>query len=256
MENIQPFKVVIPARYHSTRLPGKPLKKIAGKPMVLHVYEKACLSGAEQVLIATDDELIRKEVERAGAAVCMTDPEHATGTDRLTEVVKINGWSDDTIVVNVQGDEPLIPVSCINQVAANLSAQQGAVISTLSSRIETADEYSDPNIVKVVFDTNGLALLFSRSPIPYFRDADFNNDCTVYRHIGIYAYRAGYLLRYASLAECDIEGAEKLEQLRVLHNGDRIHVDVAKEVPGPGVDTAEQLAEVELIMNRQSSGGQ
>jgi len=202
------FKVVIPARYQSSRLPGKPLKKIAGREMVLRVYDKACLSNAGQVLIATDDERIYQVATNAGADVCMTAAEHETGTDRLAEVVSINGWSSETIVVNVQGDEPLIPVSCINQVAENLAEHQAAVIATLAARIQQLNEYNDANAVKVVFDRNGMALLFSRSPIPYYRDDEFGSVCASYRHLGIYAYRAGYLSQYAELPECGIEQAE------------------------------------------------
>lgn len=249
------FKVVIPARYQSTRLPGKPLKKIAGKEMVLRVYDKACLSNAGQVLIATDDERIYQVAKNAGADVCMTLAEHETGTDRLAEVVSKNGWAPDTIVVNVQGDEPLIPVSCINQVAANLAEHHAAVIATLAARIQQVSEYNDPNVVKVIFDSNGMALLFSRSPIPFYRDNEFDDACASYRHLGIYAYRAGYLSQYATLPECGIEQAEKLEQLRVLNNGDRIHVALAEDLPGPGVDTAAQLAEVESIVQQELESG-
>jgi len=246
-----PFKVVIPARYHSTRLPGKPLIKLAGKEMILRVYDKACQSDADQVLIATDDERIYNLASGAGADVCMTATDHETGTDRLSEVVDKNAWPADTIVVNVQGDEPLIPVSCINQVAENLIKHKAAVMATLATRIQQLSEYNDPNVVKVIFDRNGLAMLFSRSPIPHYRENDFDSNCASYRHLGIYAYRAAYLSQYSGLSECSIEFAEKLEQLRVLNNGDRIHVDVAKELPGPGVDTPEQLAEVELLVQRE-----
>lgn len=249
------FKVVIPARFQSSRLPGKPLKKIVGREMVLRVYDKACLSNAGQVLIATDDERIYQVASSAGADVCMTSAAHETGTDRLAEVVSQNSWPSDTIVVNVQGDEPLIPVSCINQVASNLAAHQAAVIATLAARIQQVTEYNDPNAVKVVFDKHGMALLFSRSPIPFYRDDEFNDGCASYRHLGIYAYRAGYLSEYATLPECGIEQAEKLEQLRVLNNGDRIHVAIAEDLPGPGVDTAEQLAEVELIIQQELNKG-
>jgi len=246
-----PFKVVIPARYHSTRLPGKPLIKLAGKEMILRVYDKACRSDADQVVIATDDERIYNLAISAGADVCMTATDHKTGTDRLSEVVNKYAWPADTIVVNVQGDEPLMPVSCINLVAENLHKHKIAVMATLATRIQNSSEYTDPNVVKVVFDRNGLAMLFSRSPIPHYREKDFDATFASYRHLGIYAYRAAYLLQYSDLSECGIEFAEKLEQLRVLNNGDRIHVDLARELPGPGVDTPEQLAEVELLVQRE-----
>lgn len=246
------FRVVIPARYQSTRFPGKPLQLIAGKEMVLHVYEKSVRSAAIEVIIATDDQRIYDVAQSAGAAVCMTASDHETGTDRLLEVVQAHQWSENTIVVNVQGDEPLIPVECINQVAENLIAHPDAVMSTLAVQIESKDEYEDPNVVKVVFNTKGMAMYFSRSPIPNFRDGAFGVESNSYRHIGIYAYRAGYLASYQRLSS-GFEQAEKLEQLRVLDNGDKIHVDVAREVPGPGVDTPEHLQLVESILAGHSN---
>jgi len=180
--------------------------------------------------------------------VCLTSTEHATGTDRLGEVVSRLKWPDDTVIVNVQGDEPLIPVSCINQVAVNLIENTNAVMATLATPITEQKDYEDPNIVKVVFDANGMAMYFSRSGIPHYREGDFGESCKSYRHIGIYAYRAGYLAVYPSLSTCNIENAEKLEQLRVIHNGDKIQVALAKELPGPGVDTPAELALVESIM--------
>jgi len=242
------FRVVIPARYQSTRFPGKPLEKIAGKEMVLHVYEKAIQSAAIEVVIATDDQRIFDTAAGAGAKACLTSPDHATGTDRLAEVVAKQKWPVETIVVNVQGDEPLIPVACINQVAVNLAENTEAVMATLATVIADKAEYGDPNVVKVLFDKKGMAMYFSRSAIPHYRDDEFGVNCSSYRHIGIYAYRAGYLAAYPSLEGCEIEDVEKLEQLRVLYNGDKIHVDVAKELPGPGVDTPEQLKLVESIL--------
>lgn len=241
------FRVVIPARYQSTRFPGKPLKRIAGKEMILHVYEKAVQSDAAEVVIATDDERIFSVVRNAGAEVCMTASDHQTGTDRLVEVVHSRKWSDEAVVVNVQGDEPLIPVDCINQVAENLIQNPDAVMSTLAAEIRDQNEYADPNIVKVVFNTKGMAMYFSRSPIPYFRDGVFGDGCGSFRHIGIYAYRSGYLGTYQKLSS-RYEQVEKLEQIRVLDNGDLIHVDVARELPGPGVDTPEHLSLVESII--------
>jgi len=192
MQSETAFKVIIPARYQSSRFPGKPLRKILGKAMVLQVYERAMQSNADEVWIATDDERIYQAADAAGARVCMTATTHNTGTDRLMEVVAEKAWAAETIVVNVQGDEPLIPVSCINQVAKNLAANSVAVMATLAARAD-AKEYIDPNVVKVVFDKDGLALLFSRAPIPHVRDGDYSDKSASYRHIGIYAYRAEYL---------------------------------------------------------------
>ncbi len=251
MQTNEEFRVVIPARFQSSRFPGKPLKKLCGKEMVLHVYEKACQSSATEVLIATDDERIFNVAKDANANVCMTAPDHITGTDRLVEVVKQQNWPADTVVVNVQGDEPLIPVVCIEQVARNLHGSN-AVMATLAVPILSPQEYADPNVVKVVFDKNGMAMLFSRASIPHYRDGAYRDCGKSFRHIGIYAYRAGYLAGYSTLPECEIELAEKLEQLRVLYNGDSIHVEVAAEIPGPGVDTPEQLHEVESILKAQA----
>lgn len=251
MQTDNSFRVVIPARFQSTRFPGKPLKLIAGKEMVLHVYEKAIRSEAAEVVIATDDQRIYDVAQNAGAQVCLTAEDHETGTDRLFEVVQQLEWSDDVVVVNVQGDEPLIPVDCINQVAANLIHNPDAVISTLAAEIQSQTEYEDPNVVKVVFNSKGMAMYFSRSPIPHYRDADFAKGCDTFRHIGIYAYRSGYLGSYRELSS-QFEDAEKLEQLRVLDNGDLIHVDIARQLPGPGVDTPEHLALVESIIKGTS----
>jgi len=250
MQSIPPFHIVIPARYQSSRFPGKPLAKICGREMILHVYEKSIQSAASEVVIATDDERIFDLAQGAGANVCMTSADHATGTDRLLEVAVLKKWSDETVVVNVQGDEPLMPVSCIEQVAANLCDNPAAVMATLATQIVNAQDYNDPNVVKVAFDKHGIAMLFSRAAIPHYRDSGFENNGFAFRHLGLYAYRAGYLATYSSLPECEIESAEKLEQLRVLYNGDQIHVAIAQELPGPGVDTPEQLAEVETVLMR------
>ena len=252
MQPEQPFRVVIPARFQSTRFPGKPLAEICGKSMLLHVYENALQSSAEEVLIATDDERIFNHVSLAGANVCMTSSEHETGTDRLVEVVRQRNWMPETIVVNVQGDEPLLPVSCIEQVAVNLHHHTNAVMATLATPIANAEDVNDQNVVKVVSNADGMAMLFSRSAIPCYRDTGKAQFSLSNRHLGIYAYRAGFLSRYAELPFCALEQAEKLEQLRVLFNGDQIHVDTAKEIPGPGVDTPEQLAEVEVILAQQA----
>ncbi|EKO3399129.1 3-deoxy-manno-octulosonate cytidylyltransferase [Vibrio fluvialis] len=244
------FTVVIPARYQSTRLPGKPLADIAGKPMVQWVYEQAMQAGAERVIIATDDARVEQAVLAFGGTVCMTSPDHQSGTERLAEVVKLMGIEDDHIIVNVQGDEPLIPPSIIRQVADNLAASQ-APMATLAVEISHEDEVFNPNAVKVVTDKDGYALYFSRATIPWDRD-NFAKDKTVVqplmRHIGIYAYRAGFINTYIQWPASQLEKIECLEQLRVLWYGEKIHVAVALEAPPAGVDTAEDLDAVRRIV--------
>ncbi len=251
------FSVVIPARYASSRLPGKPLKDIAGKPMIQHVYERALESEAKEVIIATDDERIQKVAESFGAKVCMTNPDHASGTDRLQEVVsQLNYYADD-IVVNVQGDEPLIPPRVINQVAHNLSAEHEASIATLYEPIESIKDVFNPNIVQVVTDRNDFALYFSRAPIPYARDAfaesqeEMPEGVQFKRHIGIYAYRVNLLNNFVKWEEAPIETTECLEQLRALWNGAKIHVALADEIPPGGVDTEEDLERVRDYFKNQ-----
>jgi 3-deoxy-manno-octulosonate cytidylyltransferase (CMP-KDO synthetase) len=251
------FSVVIPARYASSRLPGKPLKDIAGKPMIQHVYERALESEAKEVIIATDDERIQKVAESFGAKVCMTNPDHASGTDRLQEVVsQLNYYADD-IVVNVQGDEPLIPPRVINQVAHNLSAEHEASIATLYEPIESIKDVFNPNIVQVVTDRNDFALYFSRAPIPYARDAFAKSQekmpegVQFKRHIGIYAYRVNLLNNFVKWEEAPIETTECLEQLRALWNGAKIHVALADEIPPGGVDTEEDLERVRDYFQNQ-----
>ncbi|EKO3368697.1 3-deoxy-manno-octulosonate cytidylyltransferase [Vibrio fluvialis] len=244
------FTVVIPARYQSTRLPGKPLADIAGKPMVQWVYEQAMQAGAERVIIATDDARVEQAVLAFGGTVCMTSPDHQSGTERLAEVVKLMGIEDDHIIVNVQGDEPLIPPSIIRQVADNLAASQ-APMATLAVEISHEDEVFNPNAVKVVTDKDGYALYFSRATIPWDRD-NFAKDKTVVqplmRHIGIYAYRAGFINTYIEWPASQLEKIECLEQLRVLWYGEKIHVAVALEAPPAGVDTPEDLDAVRRIV--------
>ncbi|ENI4126999.1 3-deoxy-manno-octulosonate cytidylyltransferase [Vibrio fluvialis] len=244
------FTVVIPARYQSTRLPGKPLADIAGKPMVQWVYEQAMQAGAERVIIATDDARVEQAVLAFGGTVCMTSPDHQSGTERLAEVVKLMGIEDDHIIVNVQGDEPLIPPSIIRQVADNLAARQ-APMATLAVEISHEDEVFNPNAVKVVTDKDGYALYFSRATIPWDRD-NFAKDKTVVqplmRHIGIYAYRAGFINTYIQWPASQLEKIECLEQLRVLWYGEKIHVAVALEAPPAGVDTPEDLDAVRRIV--------
>lgn len=247
------FSVVIPARYASTRFPGKPLADIAGKPMIQHVYERALLSEAERVIVATDDQRIADVATGFGAEVCMTSADHPSGTDRLQEVVHKLGFYADDIVVNVQGDEPLIPPRVINQVAHNLKAESGAGIATLSEPITDIESLLNPNVVKVVSDTRGMALYFSRAPIPWPRDA-FAKDPTAMpsgyswqRHIGIYAYRVKMLNEFVRWEPAPIEETECLEQLRAMWNGAKIHVDVADELPPAGVDTPEDLERLRAL---------
>lgn len=244
------YSVLIPARYASTRLPGKPLLDIGGKPMLQHVYERAVESGARQVVIATDDPRIEEAAAGFGAPVCRTGEQHRSGTERLAEAAQRLGLQADDIVVNLQGDEPLMPPVLLRQVAENLAAHATAQMATLCTRIHEAGELFDPHAVKVVTDRHGYALYFSRAVIPWDRDAfattteELPAAAEHYRHLGIYAYRAGFLQEYAAWPPCDIEKMESLEQLRVLWHGARIHVAEAFERPGPGVDTDADLQRV------------
>ena len=250
-----PFKIVIPARHASSRLPGKPLLDIAGKPMILRVLERALGAGADEVWVATDHTGIAGVVEKAGGKVIVTSAEHPSGTDRLAEVATRLGWSDDTIVVNVQGDEPLIPPQLIDDVAAALAADTEAAIATACHPLESAEEFFNPNVVKLVMDARGRALYFSRAAIPWARDA-FAADRSAlpanlpaYRHIGLYAYRAGFLKRYSSLAPSPLEQWEALEQLRAMAHGYPIQVMVLDHAPPAGVDTAEDLERVRRVFD-------
>lgn len=247
------FRVIIPARYASTRLPGKPLLDIAGKTMIQRVYEQARQSQALEVIIATDDPRIEAAAKSFGAAVVMTNPNHESGTDRLQEVVAQLGLTDKEIVVNVQGDEPLIPPSVINQVAKNL-ANSTAGIATLSEPIDDIATVFDPNAVKVVADSQGYAMYFSRAPIPYGRESYRATDCklpallSVQRHIGIYGYRVGLLHKFVEWGACALEKTECLEQLRAMWHGVKIHVEPALESPPPGVDTQEDLDRIRSLL--------
>ncbi len=245
------FKVVIPARYASTRLPGKPLADIAGKPMVVRVAERALQSGASEVWIATDHTGVADAGRVHGINVCMTSPLHVSGTDRLAEVALQRGWSDEEIIVNVQGDEPLIAPDLIGLVARHLHDHPAASISTACHALLGDAEMFNPNVVKVVLDRQGYALYFSRAPIPWARDAWANaprsalpRDFPAYRHVGIYAYRAGFLKIYATLSPAAIERYEALEQLRALWHGYRISVALAHAAPLAGVDTMDDLERV------------
>ena len=239
------FKIIIPARYDSSRFPGKPLADIHGKPMIQRVYEAAVDAGASEVVIATDSMLIGMAAEEFGAPVCMTMAQHATGTDRLCEVVEKLEWTDDTVVVNLQGDEPLIPPAIINQVAINLIKNTEAGCATLYTGLSSEDA-GDPNVVKVVTDAKGYALYFSRSVIPYLRDTDDEAVAgLVYKkHIGLYAYKVDLLKKFRAMQSCELEQAEKLEQLRLMWHGVKIHVALASSIPGHGVDTPEDLERV------------
>lgn len=250
------FIVIIPARYESSRLPGKPLVDICGKTMIQRVAEQAKLSGAERIVIATDDSRIEEAVTALGYEVCMTSPSHSSGTERLAEVCTKLGFFANDIIVNVQGDEPLIPPSIIKQVAANLANQKVAKMATLSVQITDVEEVFNPNAVKVVTDKEGCALYFSRAPMPYHRDNFMNPPVTdllpVYqRHIGIYAYRAGFIQDYVQWDATELEKVESLEQLRVLWHGEKIHVEEALEAPAAGVDTVEDLEIVRKIIGEQ-----
>lgn len=248
------FTVVIPARYASSRLPGKPLQDIAGKPMVQHVWEQAKKSAASRVVIATDDARIVEACQAFGAEVLLTDPGHNSGTDRLAEVATQLQLTPDAIVVNVQGDEPLIPPAIIDQVAANLAAHPEAGIATLAEPIDSIETLFNPNAVKVSSDINGLALTFSRAPLPWARDAlarsrdELPAGVPYRRHIGIYAYRAGFLHDFVAWGPCLLEDTECLEQLRALWHGVRIHVADALQSPPAGVDTPEDLERVRRLL--------
>ena len=237
------FVVVIPARYASSRLPGKPLADIAGKSMVERVHQQALQSGASRIVVATDDDRVAAVVNQFGGEVCMTRTDHNSGTERLAEVVAKLQLAADTVVVNVQGDEPFIPPLIIRQVAQNLAAQQKAQMATLAVPLHSASEIANPNIVKVVADKDNYALYFSRSVIPFDRDGVFQAELAQHyrRHIGIYAYRAGFIQRYVAWPVSALEQIESLEQLRVLWQGEAIHVDTALETPAVGVDTAADL---------------
>lgn len=241
------YRIVVPARYASTRLPGKPLLLLAGKPMIQWVHERASRSQAWQVIVATDDERIRATALGFGATVRMTAGSHASGTDRIAEVARMEQWSDSDIVVNLQGDEPLMPVQLIDQVASLLQIHASADIATLAIAIDSAAALQDPNLVKVVTDLRQRALYFSRAPIPWVRDGTAVAQ-QARRHLGIYAYRVAALHRLAALAPSALEQLEKLEQLRALENGMDIRVADALMAPGGDVNTAADIAAVEAML--------
>lgn len=247
------FTVIIPARYASTRLPGKPLQLIAGRPMILHVWDRAMEAGAARVLVATDDARIENACRQAGAEVIMTSADHVSGTDRLNEAARLLGFSDDDIVVNVQGDEPLMPSENIRQVA-ELARRGGTDIATLHAPVTSLEEFLDPSVVKVVADDQGRALYFTRAPVPWPRDVEVDEHGRpvgfegALRHLGIYAYRVGALRRFAGRSTAELESVEKLEQLRALVMGMTIRVQSAASLPPPGVDTPADLEAVRALM--------
>jgi len=246
------FVVAIPARFAASRLPGKPLRLLAGEPLVLHVARRALAAGADEVWVAADDARIVDALSGSGVRIAMTSPRHASGSDRLAECAAIAGWADDTVVVNLQGDEPFAPAAGIRAVAATLAAS-GADMATLATPVEDAATLADPNAVKLVRAGNGDALYCSRAPIPWPRDAWATAEGRTglpvghqwLRHIGIYAYRAGFLKRFAALPPTPLERTESLEQLRALEHGHRIAVALSPEPFPPGVDTPDDLARAE-----------
>ncbi|MDD5214850.1 MAG: 3-deoxy-manno-octulosonate cytidylyltransferase [Methylococcales bacterium] len=252
-----PFKVVIPARYGSTRLAGKPLLNIAGKPMIAHVCERASEANADEIVVATDDGRIFDTVSQLGFQAVLTRENHESGTERIAEVAEKFGWSEDTIIVNLQGDEPLLPAEYIRQVAHALANQHQAGIATLAAKIHDVEEIFNPNAVKVVLDKNGYALYFSRAPIPWNR-ADFKippaplfKGGDSLRHIGMYAYTAGFLKKYCAWESSPLEQIEALEQLRILWHGEKILVQRVEKTPPAGVDTIEDLQRVEAILKNK-----
>jgi 3-deoxy-manno-octulosonate cytidylyltransferase (CMP-KDO synthetase) len=261
MAGLLRFTVLIPARYASSRLPGKALADIAGKPMVVRVAERARASGAAAVWIATDDERIAAAARAHGCDAIMTRADHASGTDRLAEAAELLALAEDELVVNVQGDEPLIPSDLVGRLAHTLAQRTAASIVTACVPIADTGEFLNPNAVKVVCDHAGYALYFSRAPIPYPRDAfaaglapgaPLPAELAVFRHLGIYAYRAGFLRSYARHAPVPIEQLEALEQLRALWHGHRIAVVVVEPAPPPGVDTPEDLAHTRSLFAREA----
>ncbi len=253
------YKVVIPARYGSTRLPAKAIAMIAGRPMIQWVVDAARRSGATEVLVATDDERVAAVVD-SRASVVMTSEAHPSGTDRIAEVATARGWSDAEIVVNVQGDEPQLPPALIDQVAQLLASDAGADLATLSTPITSLQEFLDPNVVKVVAGSDRAALYFSRAPIPWHRDGarqgllSQTSILGAQRHLGIYAYRVASLRRMTALSPSSLEVTEKLEQLRALQAGMRILVAEASTRPGSGVDTEHDLQRVRAALERASAG--
>jgi len=243
------FSVIIPARYASSRLPAKMLKEINGKSLIEHTYSNAIKSNASRVIIATDDERIKTVAEGFGAEVCMTNDSHTSGTSRIAEAVSFLNFQNDDVIVNLQGDEPMMSPSAINQVASNLVSSEMSV-ATLCETINTEDAYFDENCVKVVYNSRGRAMYFSRSPVPAFRDGQNINLDLCFRHIGLYAYRVNFLKNYSNMPISKLETAEKLEQLTFLMEGFDIHVDVSFASTGYGVDTESDLIKVKKELKK------
>jgi 3-deoxy-manno-octulosonate cytidylyltransferase (CMP-KDO synthetase) len=253
MTTISTYHIVIPARYASERLPAKVLSDLGGKPMLQHVWERACESSAETVVIATDDERIYAVAESFGARVLMTSPDHQSGSDRIAECAAKLGWPDDHLVVNLQADEPLMPATCLDQVAHLLDQRPDCEVASLFWPMTDAKEVKNPNAVKVVTDSKGRALYFSRAPIPYVRacgdiDEALNAGFEWKRHLGLYAYRLQALRRYTASPSTPLEQAERLEQLRIMEQGGRIALARACEFIPAGIDTPEDLDRVRLII--------
>jgi len=244
------FRIVIPARFASTRLPGKPLVDICGKPMIAHVIEQAKKSNADEVIVATDSNEIADAISAINVRVCLTRADHQSGTERLSEVIEQLGFDDDQILINLQGDEPMMPPVCLNQVAEALEQESALKMATLCTPLSDIDELFDPHAVKVVRDINDYALYFTRAAVPWSRDCFGESSRTLpqqqqyQRHIGLYGYRAGFIKQYLQWPSSDIEKTESLEQLRVLYYGEKIKVITAQIPPGPGVDTSDDLKRV------------
>ncbi|MDC0964087.1 3-deoxy-manno-octulosonate cytidylyltransferase [Candidatus Pseudothioglobus singularis] len=243
------FSVIIPARYASSRLPAKMLKEINGKSLIEHTYSNAIKSNASRVIIATDNERIKIVAEGFGAEVCMTNDSHTSGTSRIAEAVSFLNFQNDDVIVNLQGDEPMMSPRAINQVASNL-VSSGMSVATLCETIDTEDAYFDENCVKVVYNSRGRAMYFSRSPVPAFRDGQNINLDLCFRHIGLYAYRVNFLKNYSNMPISRLETAEKLEQLTFLMEGFDIHVDVSFASTGYGVDTESDLIKVKKELKK------
>lgn len=251
------FRIVIPARYASTRLPGKPLRDICGKPMIAHVIERAQQSNAVEVIVATDSTKIADAVKNLDVRICMTNENHQSGTERLSEVIEQLGFADEQILINLQGDEPMMPPSCLNQVADALQEDTSVKMATLCTPLTDINELFDPHTVKVVRDINDFALYFTRAAVPWSREC-FNDtplklpqQQQYQRHIGLYGYRAGFIKQYLNWQSSDIEKTESLEQLRVLYYGEKIKVIMAKTPPSLGVDTIDDLNRVSELMAQQ-----
>ncbi|MCW8899057.1 MAG: 3-deoxy-manno-octulosonate cytidylyltransferase [Gammaproteobacteria bacterium] len=250
------FRIVIPARFASTRLPAKPLREICGKPMIAHVIERAQQSKAEEVIVATDSEEIAAAISDLDVRVCMTHENHQSGTERLSEVIEQLGFDDDQILINLQGDEPMMPPVCLNQVGQALEEDIHLKMATLCTPLTDIEELFDPHAVKVVRDINDFALYFTRAAVPWSRDCfnevprEMPKQQEYQRHIGLYGYRAGFIKQYLEWDSSDIEKTESLEQLRVLYHGEKIKVITAATPPGPGVDTLDDLNRVCGLMSK------